>query len=155
MIRQTKSASQPTYATLPPINVPNATASNAISTFGALDLMSPQPHASLPTASGVQPSRYGVSDRHALIDRHSLKNDSQSPDPLRQAFRDFVGQTLFGQLLSSMRNTVGKPAYFHGGRAEEVFTQQLDQVLVEQITEASASTVADPMYELFNLQRSQ
>ncbi len=76
-------------------------------------------------------------------------------DPLRVAFRDFVGQTLFGQMLSSMRSTVGKPAYFHGGRGEEVFSEQLDQVLVEKITEASASTVADPMYELFNLQRRQ
>lgn len=76
------------------------------------------------------------------------------PDPLREAFHDFVGQTLFGQLLASMRNTVGQPAYFHGGRAEEVFSQQLDQVLVEQISEASAHTLADPMFELFQMQRS-
>ena len=76
-------------------------------------------------------------------------------DPLREAFQDFVGQTLFGQMLQSMRSTVGKPAYFHGGRGEEVFQQQLDAVLVEQISEASSSTVADPMYELFSLQRSQ
>ncbi len=81
--------------------------------------------------------------------------DAVTPDPLREAFQDFVGQTLFGQLLSSMRSTVGKPAYFHGGRGEEVFQQQLDEVLVEKITDASASSVADPMYELFRLQRSQ
>jgi hypothetical protein len=58
-------------------------------------------------------------------------------------------------MMSSMRSTVGKPAYFHGGRAEEIFSEQLDRVMVEQITEASASTVADPMFEIFNLQRSQ
>lgn len=75
-------------------------------------------------------------------------------DPLRESFRDFVGQTLFGQMLSSMRDTVGKPAYFHGGRTEEIFSEQLDQVLVEEITEASADTVADPMFELFSLRRS-
>ncbi len=85
----------------------------------------------------------------------TLRNPVGAEDPLRDAFRDFVGQTLFGQMLSSMRSTVGKPAYFHGGRAEEVFSQQLDQVLVEQITDASASTVADPMFELFNMQRSR
>lgn len=77
-----------------------------------------------------------------------------SGDPLRESFRDFVGQTLFGQMLSSMRDTVGKPAYFHGGRTEEIFRQQLDQVLVEEITEASADTVADPMFELFSMRRS-
>jgi peptidoglycan hydrolase FlgJ len=79
----------------------------------------------------------------------------RGPDETKEAFRDFVGQTLFGQMLQSMRTTVGKPAYFHGGRGEEVFQQQLDAVMVENISEASASTVADPMYELFRLQRSQ
>lgn len=75
-------------------------------------------------------------------------------DPLRESFRDFVGQTLFGQMLSSMRDTVGKPAYFHGGRTEEIFRDQLDSVLVEEITEASADSVADPMFELFSMRRS-
>jgi len=80
---------------------------------------------------------------------------NRGADETKEAFRDFVGQTLFGQMLQSMRSTVGKPAYFHGGRGEEVFQQQLDAVMVENISEASASTVADPMYELFRLQRSQ
>jgi hypothetical protein len=73
-----------------------------------------------------------------------------SPE-LREAFQDFVGQSLFGQLLSEMRNSVGKPAYFHGGMGEEMFQQQLDQVLVERISEASAKTLSQPMYELFML----
>jgi len=68
---------------------------------------------------------------------------------LREAFDQFVGQTLFGQMLQSMRKTVGKPAYFHGGRAEEIFTRQLDQVLGEKIANASADTLTGPMFELF------
>ena len=72
---------------------------------------------------------------------------------LRQAFNDFVGQTFYTQLLSSMRATVGKPAYFHGGRAEEVFQGQLDQILAERMTEADASHFTDAMYELFTLPR--
>ncbi|WP_164104624.1 rod-binding protein [Candidatus Laterigemmans baculatus] len=79
---------------------------------------------------------------------------SPAADPAREAFRDFVGQTLFGQMLSSMRSTVGTPAYFHGGRTEEIFQEQMDQILVEDITEKSADTIADPMYELFSLRRS-
>lgn len=70
-------------------------------------------------------------------------------EQLRESFNDFVGQTFFGQMLQAMRNTVGKSAYFDGGRAEEIFTQQLDQVLAEKISEASAEKFTGPMYELF------
>ena len=72
---------------------------------------------------------------------------------LREAFDDFVGQTFYGLMLKSMRKSVGKPAYFHGGRAEEVFQSQLDQQLVEEMSEATASQFTDPMFELFNLPR--
>ncbi len=73
---------------------------------------------------------------------------------LREAFNDFVGQTLFGQMLASMRSSQQKPAYLHGGRAEEIFQGQLDQLLTEELAKSSASSVADPMFELFLLQRS-
>lgn len=73
---------------------------------------------------------------------------------LEEAFSDFVGQTLFGSLLASMRKTVGKPAYMHGGRTEEVFQKQLDEIMVEELTEASAKDIAQPMFELFQMQRS-
>ena len=74
-------------------------------------------------------------------------------EELREAFGDFVGQTLFGTLMSSMRQSVGKPAYMHGGRTEEVFQQQLDQRLVAEIADASREQVADPLFELFQMQR--
>ena len=73
---------------------------------------------------------------------------------LREAFDQFVGETFYGQMLSSMRKMTGKAAYFDGGRAEEVFRGQLDQVLAEKMTAASADTFTGPMFELFNLQRS-
>ena len=72
----------------------------------------------------------------------------------RDTFRQFVGETVFGQMLSSMRKTVEKTPYMHGGRAEEVFQGQLDQELSTKITEQSAGRFADPMFELFMLQRS-
>jgi flagellar protein FlgJ len=75
------------------------------------------------------------------------------PTELREAFDDFVGQTFFSQMLSAMRKTVDKPAYFHGGRTEEIFQSQLDQALSEELSEAAASTFTDPMFELFTLQR--
>jgi hypothetical protein len=83
----------------------------------------------------------------------------QAADPaadqeaLRQTFESAFGQTLFGQMLKSMRKTVGKPAYLHGGRGEEVFQRQLDQVLGEKMSRASASQIAGPAFDLFMLQR--
>lgn len=74
-------------------------------------------------------------------------------DELRDAFGSFVGQTLFGQMLKSMRQTVGEPAYFHGGQAEEIFTAQLDQMLAEKISDASHEKFSGPMFELFMMPR--
>ncbi len=90
----------------------------------------------------------------ALNDFSGLGAPKPPTEPLQEAFREFVGDTLFGQMLSSMRETVGKPAYFHGGRAEEIFQDQMDQILVQDITKASAGSIADPMFELFQLRRS-
>ncbi|MEX0794083.1 MAG: rod-binding protein [Pirellulaceae bacterium] len=73
----------------------------------------------------------------------------QSKTELRETFDQFVGETMFGQMLKSMRKSLDKPAYFHGGRGEEVFQSQLDQLLVEEISEASASSISGPMFELF------
>jgi Rod binding domain-containing protein len=74
---------------------------------------------------------------------------SEDEKQLREAFDNFVGETFFGQMLKAMRKTQGKPAYFHGGRTEEVFTAQLDQVLAEKMTAASAEKFSGPMFELF------
>lgn len=72
---------------------------------------------------------------------------------LREAFTQFVGESFYSQMLGSMRKTLGKPAYFHGGRAEEIFQGQLDQVLAEQMAKANADKLAGPMFDLFSLQR--
>jgi len=75
-------------------------------------------------------------------------------DPaLREAFDSFVGEAFYGQMLSAMRKTLGKPAYFHGGQAEEIFQGQLDQVLSEKLATAGANSFTDSMYKLFTLGR--
>lgn len=80
---------------------------------------------------------------------------SEEAGETQKAFRQFVGNTLFGQMLKSMRSTHDKPAYMHGGKTEEIFQQQLDQIMVEDLTKKSAATIADPMFELFNMRRGQ
>lgn len=112
-----------------------------------------------PTGGGRHPSAStGLSAPNALRGRPDGDGVAdRGPEPsageLRQAFQDFVGQTLFGSMLASMRATVGKPAYLHGGRTEEVFQKQLDQHLVENLSDATADTISDPMFELFQMQR--
>lgn len=87
-------------------------------------------------------------------DQAGVAHAAQPADAaVREAFADFVGQTFYGQMLKSLRQTVDEPAYFHGGRAEEIFQQQLDQTLAEQLSNATADQFADPMYELFALNR--
>jgi len=70
---------------------------------------------------------------------------------VREKFNEFVGQAFFGQMMKAMRKTVGKPAYFHGGRAEEIFQEQLDQVIGEKLSEATGDTFSGPMFDLFQL----
>lgn len=87
----------------------------------------------------------------ALAERQSLpapsKEQVEGAEEIQQAFTKFVGTTVFGQMMSSMRQTVGKPAYFHGGQAEEVFRGQLDQQLAEEMTKNGASPFAQGMFE--------
>jgi hypothetical protein len=92
------------------------------------------------------PSRFAAetpADRGAF---HGTHSNGKGLDELREQFTQFVGETFFGQMIKSMRATTGKPAYFHGGRAEEVFQGQLDQKLAEHLTEASAERFAEPMF---------
>lgn len=75
-------------------------------------------------------------------------------DEVREKFEAFVGETFYTQMLKSLRSTVGKPAYMHGGQAEEMFRGLLDQVLAEDLAKATAHQFSGPMYELFSLQRT-
>ena len=89
----------------------------------------------------------------ALTSKGAAK--SEKPEELKNAFGDFVGNTFYGQLIASMRKTVDKPAYFHGGRGEEVFQGQLDQMLAEKLSDATQEQFAGPMFKLFMLGRAQ
>ncbi|HEX4142690.1 MAG TPA: rod-binding protein [Pirellulales bacterium] len=82
-----------------------------------------------------------------------LQAADKNQSNLREAFDTFVGETFYGQMLKEMRKTVGKAAYFDGGRAEEVFRGQLDQKLAERMAKTNAHSFSGPMFELFSLNR--
>lgn len=100
-------------------------------------------------------SRDAASARDAVkVAAQDVGEDTEGKEKLREAFQSFVGETLFGQMLKAARKTQNKPAYFHGGRAEEMFQQQLDQVLSEKIAKSDGGNYSDAMFELFTMKRS-
>ncbi|MEQ1825531.1 MAG: rod-binding protein [Pirellula sp.] len=99
----------------------------------------------------LQPNNISLSNNEG-----GIKNNSQAgneSEDLRKAFQDFVGQTLFSQMIASMRKTQEGAAYFDGGQAEKIFQGQLDQILSQELSDASASKISDPMFKLFQLRR--
>ena len=107
-------------------------------------------HSNTPLAQRIQSE---TNLPNALQGEAANGNSALSKKELREAFDDFVGQTFYNQMLSAMRKTVDKPAYFHGGQAEEVFQAQLDQTLSERLADATAEQFTGPMFELFNMPR--
>src|SRR6476660_7424304 len=84
----------------------------------------------------------------------SVRRGGHDSPELHKAFTDFVGQTFFGELVKQMRATVDKPAFFHGGMGEDIFQTQLDQIMVERMSDVTATTFSDPMYHLMMASRS-
>jgi Rod binding domain-containing protein len=72
---------------------------------------------------------------------------------VKEAFDRFVGETFYGQMLKAMRKSVNKAGYFHGGRAEEIFQEQLDQTIAQSMAKSTADQFTGPMFELFSMQR--
>src|SRR3954467_15858675 len=84
--------------------------------------------------------------KKSAADAISLHSKSSGKEEVHEKFTQFVGETFYGQMLKSMRSTVGKPAYFNGGRGEQVFQGQLDQTMAEHMTTATADRFADPLF---------
>ena len=80
-------------------------------------------------------------------------NAQADSSEVRAAFDNVVGTIFYGQMLSAMRKTLDKPAYFHGGRGEEVFQQHLDQMFADEMTKASAHQLSEPMFAQFERAR--
>ncbi len=76
------------------------------------------------------------------------KTETAEDKQVRELVHQFVGQTLYGQMIKSMRSTQSQNPYFHGGRAEEIFQGQLDMVLTDALTQASSGSLSDPIYKL-------
>jgi Rod binding domain-containing protein len=70
---------------------------------------------------------------------------SRRADTLREKAREFVGLTFFAPLLKQASNPALKGKYGHGGRGEEVFRGQLNQVLAIRMGQSGRVGLADAL----------
>ncbi len=82
----------------------------------------------------------GIHSNADATKAHALKE-------LRTAVNEVVGSVFFAPLLRSMRNSPLKGTYGHGGRGEEVFQAQLDQILAERAGQASNSSLNKTIFD--------
>ena len=85
--------------------------------------------------------------RHDTVEQPKTADTNEDPR-FRELLHQFIGQTLFGQMLKSMRATQEKNPFFHGGNAEDIYQSMLDMTLTDQMTKATSKTLSEPMYKL-------
>ena len=90
--------------------------------------------------------------------RNDMATQQEAPanhddQQFRELLHKFIGQTMFGMMLSSMRATQSENPLFHGGRAEEIYQGLLDMELTAQLSQASSRTLSEPMYQLMRAPR--
>lgn len=99
-----------------------------------------------PTLLGPAKAPQAVTDQLAAAKGAAGSDRVAQAKELKQAYTQFVGETFFGQMLKAMRQSVGEPAYFHGGSAERQFQAQLDQHLAQDMGGAGAGGLADDLF---------
>ncbi|MGE3314791.1 MAG: hypothetical protein AB7O26_06700 [Planctomycetaceae bacterium] len=65
----------------------------------------------------------------------------------REAFQSAVAGTFFKMMLKSLHKMHDKPAYFHGGQAEEAFQNQMNEFLAEDFAKTHGAPLVDSLYQ--------
>ncbi len=97
----------------------------------------------------------GISGRLSAMNPAAKPLES-APTPaeleVKEKFQQFVAGTFFSEMVKTMRKMHDKPAYFHGGRAEEIFQGQLDQGVVDSLAADHGEAFSDPLFSAFSQQ---
>lgn len=72
---------------------------------------------------------------------------------LRRQFDAAIAGTFYRQMLQSLRKMHSQPAYFHGGRAEEIFRNQIDEQVADDLAQEHGRAFTDPLFEQFASRR--
>ncbi len=106
--------------------------------------------------SGLQPSINQTSLlRENTKAPAELNQAGSNSAELKQAFQKFVAGTFYKQMFKAMREGQNKPAYFHGGQAEDMFQSQLDQQISEDLATRDGSGLADTLFSSFSRQLNE
>lgn len=74
------------------------------------------------------------------------ETDVEKAKDLKKTFSQFVGETFYGEMFKAMRQSVGKPEYFHGGMAEDQFQARLDMQRAQDMAGAENNAFAEGMF---------
>lgn len=100
--------------------------------------------------SGIQPSINQTSlttnNTNAPV---QLTQPQKSSPEMKEAFQDFVAGTFYKQMFKALRSGQNKPAYFHGGQAEELFQSHMDQQVSEDLAKNQGSAFSDTLFSSF------
>lgn len=69
---------------------------------------------------------------------------------LKKVFNEFTAGTFYREMLAAMRKGTGKPAYFDGGQAEEIFRGELDRQIADRLVEQHGEQFSKPLFENFS-----
>jgi Rod binding domain-containing protein len=83
------------------------------------------------------------------------KDATSKNDELRKRIGEMVGMTFFGTLMKAMRESTMKGPFGHGGRGEEVFGGQLDQMLAQEMGKATRFDLKEVIYRQLSRQSKQ
>jgi hypothetical protein len=68
---------------------------------------------------------------------------------LKKVFTEFAAGTFYREMLGAMRKGTGKPAYFDGGYAENVFRAEMDRHITDNLADKHGDAFAGPLYDNF------
>jgi len=84
----------------------------------------------------------GIEGMGAMSPGLMASQGKKDPENIEEAAREF--ESLFlNQLLKSMRKTVEKSELFHGGNAEDIYTEMLDSELSRELASSGGIGLAD------------
>jgi len=104
-----------------------------------------------PPAS-VGPIRTGGKDFAAVLSSSSStgsETQKLKDDEMREAADQLVATAFILPMLEQARNDPFKSDMFHGGKAEEVFGQQLDVIFADNITTSANFGISDALVRRF------
>jgi Rod binding domain-containing protein len=104
--------------------------------------------------SAAQPFKLSAKPRVQALGSDGQIKPVTDKDPLREAAEQLVSTSLLQPLLKQSHADPFKSKLFHGGQAEEMFTQQLDEQMADRMSTRMSMPIVDAIYRQYSQQAS-